>query len=221
MACIVLLVGCDRESEQPADPGLDYFPLRVGQYEIYSVDEIRYSQISEPETLAYEMKTDVVDSFKNTTGTITYVIHRSTRADANSPWIFLDTWSARADENEAVHVEGNIAFVKLSFPLKQGSEWDGNRLNSMEPDDYEVLSYDEPFITEGSAFERTLTVEQEFNDDPIVFTDIRTEVYARGIGLVYKETTQLRFCQQQTCAGNQLIETGMIYKQRILDYGIL
>jgi hypothetical protein len=222
MASFVILAGCDTGSEQPAaNRGLDYFPLRVGQYQIYTVNEIRYSQVSEPETLAYELKTEVVDSFKNTTGTITYVIHRSTRDDASSTWQFLDTWSARADQNEAVHVEGNISFVKLSFPLKQGSEWDGNRLNNMERDDYEILSYDVPFAAEGTTYENTVTVEQEFNDDPIVFTDIRKEVYARGIGLVYKETTQLRFCQQQTCPANALIEVGVIYKQQILDYGIL
>jgi hypothetical protein len=219
---VLILAGCDGEhAEKVIDKGFDYFPLQTGIFLIYDVDETRYDQGNEPEILAYQLKTEVVDSFTNTTGGITYVVYRSTRADENSPWVFLDTWSARVNNTEAVNIEGNISFVKLSFPLAEGIEWNGNMLNNLESDDYEVLSYDVPFTLDGTTFDSTLTIEQEFNDDPIVYTDMRTEVYARDIGLIYKETTQLRFCQAQTCSGNELIETGIIYKQQIREYGVL
>jgi hypothetical protein len=109
--------------------------------------------------------------------------------------------------------------VNLEFPLVAGRTWDGNLLNNQEEDEYEVLDYDVPQTIGGMSFGSTVKVEQEFNDDPIVFTDIRSEVYARGAGLISKETTQLRFCQAQTCSGNELIESGVFYKQEIKAYG--
>ena len=218
----VLVAACDSgETLKPADSTRDYFPLRTGQFQIYAINEIRYQQGLEPETLAYELKTEVVDSFANTAGGTTYVIYRSTRDNPSQSWKFVDTWSVRNDDNQIVIQEGNTAYMKLVFPLSKKAFWDGNRFNNLEEDEYEVKAFDEPLTVGGTTFEKTLTIEQEFNDDPIVYTDIRSEVYARGVGLVYKETTQLVFCQNQNCNSNELIETGVVYKQEIREYGNL
>ena len=210
------------DGDQPNvnDSGSDYFPLKVGTYQRYRVDEIRYSQVAEPETLRYELKEVVVDSFVNASKSIVYVIQRSTRADENSEWQFLETWSARKNTESAISVEGNTAYEKLSFPLNKGASWDGNEFNDLGEDSYAVTDYDVSSDVNGTTFDKTLTVEQEFNEDPIVYTDLRTEVYARGVGLIKKETTQLVFCQSQTCPGNELIESGVIYKQEIMEYGM-
>lgn len=203
-----------------SDTWLAYFPLYVGYYQIYDVDEIRYQQGTEPDTLKYELKAQVVDSFQNTTGSTTYVIYRSVRTTADEPWQFRETWSARIDDNRAAIVtEGNTSFVKLLFPAATGLSWNGNRLNNLEDDEYEVLAVNESFAVDTLSFDRTITVEQEFNDDPIVYTDLRTEVYAEGVGLIYKELKQLVICQQQTCNSNEIIEQGVDLKQYIKEYG--
>src|SRR4051812_42957499 len=154
--------------------------MRTGWYQIYDVYEIRYSEVTDPDTLVYELMTEVVDSFKNNIGETTYVLHRSTREDKSEDWKFLDTWSARVDANEAVQIEGNTAYVKLSFPLSLNKTWNGNSLNNVGEDEYKVTGFDEPTTLDGTTFDKTLTVEQEFNDDPIVYTDIRKEIYARN-----------------------------------------
>jgi hypothetical protein len=218
----IIIAGCDDNgpNKVTVDKGIDYFPLRTGLYQIYDIDEIRYSQVAEPETLAYQLITEVVDSFPNAGGGFTYVIYRSTRDDETDVWQFLDTWSARLDEDQAVVIEGNTPYVKLAFPPVSGKTWDGNKLSNLEEDEYEVKAYDVPSTVGGTTFDKTLAVEQEFNDDPIVFTDIRVETYARNIGLINKETTQIVFCQSETCSGNELIESGIILKQQISEYGI-
>jgi hypothetical protein len=208
------------EVEKATDNGAEYFPLQVGFYQIYDVHEIKYSEVTEPDTSDYQLLTEVVDSFPNTAGDYTYVIYRSSREDENSAWKFIETWSARKDSDQAVEVEGNTSYVKLQFPLAADKTWNGNMLNNGEEDTYTIKIYDAPFAAGGMTFDKTLTIEQELNDDPIVYTDIRSEVYAREVGLVYKETTQLRYCQSENCAGNEVIDSGLILKQQIIEYGI-
>jgi len=218
---LIIITACDDgDQAHRTDSGENYFPLRVGFYQRYQVDEIRYSEVAEPETLRYELKQAVVDSFRNTTGNTTYVIHRSTRADENAPWEFLETWSARKDDEHAVFVEKNTTYQKLTFPLKKGAVWNGNEFNDLANDQYEVTDYDVASEINGTTFDKTLVVEQEFNPDNIVYTDLRTEVYARDAGLVKKETTQLVYCQLPTCLGNEIIESGIVYKLEIIEYGM-
>lgn len=220
-AFLLLITACEPEAgEEIPTGGMDYFPLSVGYFQIYNVNEITYQQGTEPDTAWYELKVQVVDSFANTTGGTTYVLYRSVRDDENDEWSFRETWSARLEEGRNVVVsEGNISYVVLRLPANPGLTWDGNTLNSLEEDKYEVLAVNEPFSIDTVSFDKTITVQQEFNDDPIVFTDIRKEVYAEGIGLVYKELKQLVICQQQTCNSNEIIEKGVDLKQYIKAYG--
>jgi hypothetical protein len=219
LALILFACGGD-QVEKTADSGADYFPLKVGLYQIYDVHEIKYSEVTDPDTSDYQLLTEVVDSFPNTAGSYTYVIYRSSRQNENSAWEFIETWSARKDNDQAVEMEGNISYVKLQFPLAADKAWNGNKLNNGEEDMYTVKTFDTPFAAGGTTFDKTLTVEQELNDDPIVYTDIRSEVYGREVGLVYKETTQLRYCQSENCAGNEVIDSGLILKQQIIEYGV-
>jgi hypothetical protein len=215
----VLAAACTSNEFKPADRGLDYFPLKKGFYQIYKVDSIGYSEVAEPVTLAYELMTEVTDSFPNPEGSFTYVISRYKRNDSASAWQDYDTWSARINDREIVVNEGNIPFVKLTFPVKANSMWDGNKFNSMDEDEYEVITFDEPFTASGTTFEKAVTVQHEDNDDFIVSLDQRKEVYARGGGLIYKETTQLSYCVEDNCRAQQIIESGTIYKQELVEYG--
>jgi hypothetical protein len=215
----LLAVSCSSHEFKPADIGLEYFPLRAGYYQTYTIDEVLYSEVAEPETLAYQLKVQITDSFPNNDGTFTYVLHRSKRPDANSAWENLDTWSVRGDDRELIVNEGNIPFVKLTFPLKRGNAWNGNKFNSHDEDEYEVVALDQSFTAGGTIFDKTLTVLQENNEDLIVFLDERKEVYARGVGLIYKEAKQLHYCTADNCRGQQKIESGSVFKQELIEYG--
>lgn len=213
-------MACDAEESTPVDIGLDYYPLQTGNYYIYNVEETIYSEVAPVDTLIYELMVEVNDSFPNPEGNYTYVMNRSKRSDENAAWEDLDTWSVRGNDREVVVNEENIPFVKLAFPARKGSRWNGNRFNNLEADEYEVTAFDETFDAGGTTFDKALTVLQENNEDFIVFLDKREEVYARGVGLVYKETTQLSYCTTEDCVGQQKIKSGRIYKQQISDYGM-
>ena len=71
----------------------------------------------------------------------------------------------------------------------------------------------------GMTFDNTITVEQEDNEDAIVFRDERKEVYALHLGLVYKELIQLNYCTDDVCLGQQRIDQGIEIRMVIKDYG--
>jgi hypothetical protein len=217
---LLILLGCDGNEPKRTDIGLDYFPLRKGFFQIYTIEGTQYSEISDPEDFQYELQVEVIDSFPNTAGSYTYVLHRSKRADQNEAWEFMDSWSARIDDNEVVQQEGNISFLKLILPVRNGTTWNGNKYNNNDDDEYVMKMVNEPFTAGNTTYERTLMVDQENNEDPIVFRDIRKEVYAREAGLIHKEITQLHYCTNDGCLGKQEIESGITYKQQIKEYGI-
>ena len=53
----------------------------------------------------------------------------------------------------------------------------------------------------------------------IVKKDVRMSVYAKSIGLVYREATVLYYCTVGNCIGQQIVENGTILKQTLKDYG--
>ncbi len=217
---VVMVVSCDSpEQPGPVDIGQDYFPLQKGLYQVFDVSEIQYV-LGVPETIQYQLKTHVIDSFLSLEGDYRYVIHRSRRNSALDSWDYVDTWSAQANNHEALMNEGNTSFLKLVFPVAQGTEWNGNKYNTGEEDDYLLDQVKTPITVNQLTFNDCITVLQEDELDLIVFFDQRKEIYARDVGLVYKELTQLSFCDDIDCLGDQQVETGLIYKQTIIAYGL-
>ena len=210
---------CVTEDARPVDVGKDYLPLQKGVYQVYTVQETQYTDPLQPTELSYQLMTEIVDSFPATDGGYTYVIYRSTRPDESSPWEYKDTWSVHSDDQQAVVQEGNESFIKISFPVREGRVWNGNALNIKGEDVYALKDIQQSFTLPGVTFDNTITVEQEDNQDLIVYQDKRFEVYARDIGLVYKELIQLEYCTQPSCIGQQLVVSGLIYKQSLLTHG--
>lgn len=212
-------ISCSQDDFKTPDIGLDYIPLKKGLYQTYAVEETIY-QLGTPETFSYELKTIVVDSFLNAENEYTYVVHRSKRNEGAVDWQYLDTWSIQKDNSEAIVSEENVPYVRLKFPARVGMEWNGNAYNTYDEDDYLLESTKQAFTFNDETFSDCITINQNDNQDFIVYLDQRKEIYARNVGLVYKEVTQLQYCTQVSCLGQQEVESGVIYKQTITDYGV-
>lgn len=214
----LIIIGCSTDEEPTVEIGKSYVPLRVGDFRIYAIDETNYFPLEDPVTLYYEMKTEVVDSFQHASGDYIYVIHRSRRDSENDPWVYDDTWSIRVNDLEAVVNENNISFIKIAFPVATGKKWNGNTYNSAEEDEYEITTVNQPYEINGAQFENTIVVDQEDRVD-LIFKDRRFEVYAKDIGLIYREITDLEYCDEVECFGQNKIESGVVYKQTIMSHG--
>ncbi len=231
MAVLFSLLSCETSPEMTIDDGLDYFPLKVGAYQIYSVDETQISQAIE-QKFSYELKHQVIDSSINLEGGYSYTIQRQKRQNPNQPWESIDAWTSRVADRQAIVKEGNTSFIKITFPTTSGLEWNGNSFNTLGGDQtcgenknlpcdvYKLERVGKEFTpVDGMTFPVTLTVVQNENTDLIVKQDLRKEVYAKGVGLIYKESVVLEYCTTSNCLGNQKVNKGVRYKQTIKEYG--
>jgi hypothetical protein len=212
-----ILTACS-SSPAPTRSDLTYLPLKKGVYQVYDVDSVWYT-ITGREEQHYELLTEVVDSFPNTEGGLTYVIYRYKRSDPGSEWSYQDTWSARVDGRRVVVSEGSTAFVKFTLPVSEGATWNGNLYNDLGEDEYEMLRAGASYTANGVMFADCIEVNQNDDDDKIVRTDIRKEVYARDVGLIAREIRILNYCTAG-CIEFGEIESGVEYVQTIKSYGI-
>lgn len=217
----LVLLGCgEDEAARPSDA--EYFPLRKGVYQVYDVHSIRYQAMEETENETYQLKTEVVDSFKNELGGYTYTIHRSRRDTETDPWVFQHIWSVRLTEASAVVYEENIPYVKLVFPALKKRKWNGNALNNKSTDEYELFSTGRSYELEnGETFGPYIQIVQEDAYDVLTMKDKRQEVYVRNVGLVFREITDVEFCSTQGMCeiGAQIIDNGIIFVQTLIEYG--
>lgn len=214
-------VSCSSPDVRRADHGESYFPLQKGFYQRYDVNQVKYV-LGVPETLNYELKVQVADSFATQNGDYTYVLYRSKRSSNETSWTYIDTWSATRSDRQVVMQEENVPYVKLTFPVAEGITWNGNLFNTTAEETYSLQEFNRPQTIGGTVYDDCVTVMQSDNNDFIVFLDQRKEVYARNAGLVFKQTTQLHYCTDTNagCLGQQIVDEGIIYTQTLKEYGV-
>lgn len=222
---ILVLLACE-DKPVTVELGTDFFPLRTGREWTYSVNKIIYSYLSAPVEESYELKIAVTDSTL-INGIVTYSLVVSTRSTSNNEWQTEQSWAARISGNQAIQNESNITRVKMIFPVGANTVWDGNQYNNEPPflEDYVTTAEQRLFrvegfneakeLSSGLNFTGTLTVVISNLFDPIIGQDLQKETYARNVGLIYKEVTQLVFCNQGSCTG---LQQGVSYTQTLTSY---
>lgn len=211
---LMIICACKNNEQVAVVPDTAYYPLHVGLFRIYQVNETTYSEVNGEVSNSYQLKVAVKDSFPDTNGNYTYVLQRSRRDSDGATWTDEEVWSARFEANRFVMNEENTAYVKLTFPATPGETWNGNVYNSLGEKTYRIDSKGGTY----QSFHDCLTV-TESDDDNLVFTDQRSAVYALGIGLVHLSVKQLNYCTDQDCLGNKTITDGTEMDQTLLDYG--
>lgn len=217
-----LCFACSSEKVDPdlSDLGHSYFPLEKGAFRVYQINSVEYLLSGQNISNDYQLKEIVADTFQNLEGGTGYKIERYLRDSGEDQWILDSVWTARSNATQAILTEGNIPVLKLVFPLRENKTWDANALNSKEEDEYEMKDLHLPFPSEDSvAFERTVTVIQEEITNNILFSEVRKEVYGDSIGLVFKEIVDVEYCADEDCLGQSIIESGIEFRQHLIEYG--
>lgn len=214
----MLILGCEApESTLRRGAGYDYFPLETGRYIEYEVSEVRYDVTSSvPSRKTYFLREVCGQPFRGTTGIEQFPVERYKKTRPEASWILDSIWTAYRIPDRAVRVENNVAFVKLTFPLTNQSTWNGNLLNSRPEENYQA-QFDAAFPARND-FPESLTVVQR-RDSSLVSLYKRNEVYAPGVGLVYKEDISLEYCQEASCIGSGKIDTEISRIMTISRYG--
>lgn len=221
---LVLLIGCS-SSDAPQISDQSYYPLRVGNFWIYQVNEsniLRLACNSNGETLSsYLLKELITDSTKNIEGGYTYTIHRYTRPDSTKPWTDLDTWTTRVNNNQVIINERNTPYVKFIFPLVEKTAWNINSYNNQEATYDTLKNLRQSFkLANGKKILNTFTARRD-NGEFIISHVKEVEVYAASIGLIYKESEELNYFNNSNdpCYGQQVVKNGNSYIQSLIYYG--
>ncbi|MBX2970610.1 MAG: hypothetical protein KF803_14665 [Cyclobacteriaceae bacterium] len=217
LVLLSVLWSCSSDEVRLADSG--FFPVQIGFFQVYDVNEIIYTAFNPPQSLTYQLRVEVLDAFENQGGGLTYVTYRSKRETDSDPWDYLDTWSVRKTDQFALVAEGNTTYAKLVFPLRVNASWNGNQFNDEGEDEYTLEQYGGAFNAgNGISFSDVIVVNQN-RESNLVFKDDRLEVYSFEKGLVYSEYQVWQYnCSGGTCTGQ--INNGKYRKMVLTDYGV-
>lgn len=208
------------------NPGKDYYPKNIGKFVEYDVDSTVYSDLPlSSVTYKYRIKEKLVSLFTDNEGKEALRIERYIkwyRADKSYdsiPYSIKEVWMANVTDKYVQVKEGNIRYTKLIFPVQENAVWNGNALNNLGEWKYTYDYFDRPETFGNLKLDKVLQVIQR-NDRTLISEQYYIEKYAKGVGLVYREIRDIY--SNNVVPGvpiEQRIETGVIYKQTIVNYG--
>ncbi len=194
----LLFISCKKETLDYKLFGKEYFPLRTGNYIIYTVDSIYYYDVTlSSDTFHYQLMERVDTMLTDSYGNNSFVINRYVRKDETQSWQLKRVWSACLFNDRAERQEENLRFMKLTFPVILNKSWRGNiyivpdSTYNYTPDwQYTYKAIDTTLHLNSIKLDSCILV-QQYNDQNQIEKHIEREMYQKGTGLVYKESIQV------------------------------
>ncbi|MEO6884266.1 MAG: hypothetical protein ABI199_09615 [Bacteroidia bacterium] len=221
----IVLFSCKKDTPASINFGYNYFPYKVNNYWIYDVDSLVFNSFTNKvDTFIFQEKEHIDSIIKDNTGRPTYVISRYKRVYNpsipynNETWIFKNVCVANITTTTAERVEDNQRFVKLIFPTQLNTTWNGNAQNTLGDWNYQYTAVDIPATYESKRFDSTATVTQ-INNTNLIQKQYYIEVYARNVGLVYKQIIDVQSDSITAMPLMNRINSGIEYTMTINSYG--
>lgn len=203
------MVSCrkDKFEDKNREFGKEFVNNRVGSSITYNVMEIQFDEIFQKnDTSYYQLKEFFESEFIDNKGNVAQRIERHKRATDTSNWVALGVYYQVVTESAIERVEENIRFLKLTFPVAEDNFWNYNSLNNLPKRYYFYEKIRQNYKTGSYNFDVTTTVTTEPELD--IFTDFyHEEIYAKGIGLVFKNYTNIEINPQKLKRGFKYIYT--------------
>lgn len=209
-------LGCKKETVVVPTVSYNYFPVTIGSWKEYRVDSVYHSETdnnNDDSVYSYQFYIrEVIDSsYLDNAGRVTEIIKRYRRIDSLSDWKISSVWTQRLTTINAYRNEDNVNFHKLSFPISSSIIWNSNDANTYEEENNYYEYFHEPGIFNNLEFDSTLSVIQ-VDENNFVARQFGNEIYAAGIGLIFKQRDELG-------KRNGVVVSGMEYKMVITGYG--
>lgn len=197
--------GCSEKEAFDSELISEYYPLEVGKYITYRLDSTVYVSLNTVKTVRSYMVQDWVDAeITDNQGRKAYRIRRLIRSKTDTTqWIDNAVFVVTPLDKSLEFVENNLRYIKLQEPIRNDFTWRGNSyINTFSDQDLQYLdnweyyyeNVNQPFTSGSTSFPETVLVNQrdEIINNPLDFSTIFSvnksyEVYAKGIGLVYKD----------------------------------
>ena len=190
----------------------NYYPLQINQVKEFFVTNIVHNSFGK-DTTTYFLKEIITDYNINMEGDTVYRVERYWKVDSSLSYEIKDVWTSKKNLSAGYLNEENITYTKLIFPLSLNIYWNGNAFNNLGYQEYSIESLNIPFQLNNVIFDSSLTVIQNYKSNLLEFVNSK-EIYATGIGLIYKEDVQV-----EINSGNLSdITQGYEYYQEIINY---
>jgi hypothetical protein len=235
---IVILTGCSKKEDLQLVNAVDFYPLQTGKIFIYRLDSTVLGPLNQTLiTRSYIAKDSVESKFVDANNDTTFRIFRFIRDTLQTqPYRYIATYIATKKNNTIEYTDNNLRFVNLVSPVKENMNWNGTvYINTISPSPFSYMNgwkftysrMNENFITRKGVISNTVTIEQAdetlpnlpFNPNAYQEKSFAKEVYAKGIGLIYKEF--LRWVYQPPAPGvtNTYYQEGSFgIKLNLIDY---
>ena len=169
----------------------DWIQMREGNRWLYKVDSIAYSRNkSIPDTFSFELMEMVDTVYADNIDELVARIKIVTRKDSLDFWQFRKMYYAKTTQNYYERVEENLRYLKVSFPPAEDVVWNLNSRNNLPPAMLYYRNLFEPYQGTDIKFDTTFSVVgKEISN--VLEKYKYLEVYGKGIGLIYRENTQM------------------------------
>lgn len=210
---VISLLSCKNEESQPFG-GAEYSPIETGNFWIYDVKYEGYSITEKPVFLNYQLKEKIGFEI----GTNTYTIEVARRDKPTDTWkSFGSNWIEVRPDQQLVS-DGNQVIIQIQYPLTENATWWSNDFENSTKSVIKVKDFGSEYTVLGKNFPESVTIYQK-NDSSLVETNRDFSVFAKNVGLVYKEKTAIAYCQNQDCIGKGKPDNGYRIKQSLISYG--
>lgn len=217
----LLLARCSKKDDYPGGQVTDYMNLSVGKYVTYRLDSLVYINFGQNQSTVSYLAKDIVDgSTTDNLGRFTWrVVRYLNDTAASGPWVPALTYFVTPTRETLEVIENNFRYQKLKIPFANGFSWKGNSyidtysINSnvryLDDWDYTYDNVNEPYTLFNKSIDSTVTVDQRDetlgtpnNIDAYSEHNYSQEVYAKGIGLIYKNFVHWVFQPRNTSYPN-------------------
>jgi hypothetical protein len=207
---------CGKETLETGSPSYNYFPTAKGNFVVFDVDSIVHGTNDNENDDSvyyyhYQVKEVIDTPFTDGEGKQRQVVVRYYRADSTQEWTINIVWSQQLTSASAYRWEDNIPYHKMSYPISYEIEWNGNDRNTLEEEMYHYENIHSAKSYGTLVFDSTLTIIQR-DEDNFVETIYGEEVFAAGVGMIYKERKNLRKTSGMVVSGTE-------FKMVVNSYG--
>jgi len=220
------------------DYGYSYFPDDSGHFVIYQIDSVIYDDFNGiVRTSTIYLKESIGEQFIDNLGRKAKRIVRSySNVDSTiQNWETSNVYYMVRNTLVAERVEENLRYIKMVFPNDDNQKWLGNKYLMSPPpyiidtSNYSVRDWkftisrrDREYLINAARYDSTLTITQ-IQDSSAIYKTFVKEIYARNVGLIYKEnwilTSQDTLKIRLQYPWQDRADRGFIIRQHVIDYG--
>lgn len=227
LGALVMIQSCSDSDTDPITP-YDYFPLAVGQFQIYQVNEEVYSSgVKEPVLKNWQEKDEVSKVSLDSAGSRRVIVSRFTRNTSAQSWQKIKEYSVRHDPDKVIVNLDNEVLTPLVFPYSLQVTWDGYQYFSLDDDDpryntkHHYENINQPLTVNSLQFDKTIKVSERTDTTGKTQYRLGYKEYAAGVGLVVDEQTNFDYLQENgELIGDRVIGSGTRRIRKIIESGI-